>query len=134
MIRPLALALMLAGCAPEGTITYDLGGSIGEHRSQYVGWQKRGIKARIEGVCASACTEILRNKNICYAPNATFIFHGVTVGGEYSEWASRVHAAGMPPRLRAHLLETDALRSVEHHHVLTGAEIAALDNEDRTCT
>lgn len=77
-LATLAIAL-LAGCAqPEGTITYDLGGPVHGYSQKYADWEQRGVMARIAGVCGSACTLVLRNKNICYAPDAQFIFHGVS--------------------------------------------------------
>ena len=42
-------AALLAGCAKadEGTVTYDMGGSIGAYSAKYHDWDQRGIKARL---------------------------------------------------------------------------------------
>jgi hypothetical protein len=125
MIRPLALALCLAGCAQ-----YDPGGNVHEYMA-------RVHEPRvISGTCASACTLYLISPNTCYTLDARFIFHGVSIAatGEYSEPASRMFAARFWPAMRAHLIQADALRSPDYYYVMTGAQVAELDTVERICT
>ena len=126
MTRAITLALLLAvaGCAQ-----YDPGGNVHEYMA-------RMHEPRvITGTCASACVLYLTSPRTCYAPDARFVFHGVTraATGEYDAAGSRVFAARFWPEMRAHLTEVDALRSPDHYYTMTGAQVAALDTVERIC-
>jgi len=123
-ILAIALFLGVSGCS-----TYDPGGSVHEYLA------RKHEPRVIDYPCYSACTVYLQSPKTCYTPDATFHFHGVTVAatGEYDAAASGLFAARFWPEMRAHLLEVDALRSPDHWHVMTGAQVAALDTVEREC-
>ncbi len=128
-LATLAIAL-LAGCAqPEGTITYDLGGPVYGYSVKYADWEHRGVMARIAGVCGSACTLVLRNKNICYAPDAQFIFHGVSHRGAYDARASEAFKSAMPAGVQRWAEATGAFDSTQTVSI-SGRELAAIDGRD----
>lgn len=124
--------LLLSGCASadEGTIYRDMGGSVAAYSMKYHDWDKRGVRARIVGVCGSACTLALRNKDMCYAPNATFLFHGVSMRGEYDARASAEFRDAMPEGVRQWADSTGAFNSTEVVSI-SGRELAAYDG--RVC-
>jgi hypothetical protein len=125
----LAIALMGASFSIAGCQHYDPGGSVHEYLA------RKHEPRLIDYPCYSACTVYLQSPKTCYTPEATFHFHGVTVAatGEYDAGASGLFAARFWPEMRAHLLEVDALRSPDHWHVMTGAQVAALDTVEREC-
>lgn len=124
--------LALAACAatPEGTIDYDMGGVTYEYSMRYHDWDKRGIKPRVTGDCASACTLVLRNPDTCYTADARFYFHGVSDHGVYDAATSRAFVAAMPSGVRRWINETKALDSLEFTEI-SGRDLAAYD--DRLC-
>ena len=128
-LATLAIAL-LAGCAqPEGTITYDLGGPVYGYSQKYADWERRGVMARIAGVCGSACTLVLRNKNICYAPDAQFVFHGVSHRGAYDARASEAFKSAMPEGVQRWAEATGAFDSTQTVSI-SGRELAAIDGRE----
>ena len=128
----LLAVLWLAGCAKadEGTVTYDMGGSIGAYSAKYHDLEQRGVRVRIAGVCGSACTLALRNKDMCYAPDAEFLFHGVSRRGEYDARASAEFRKAMPDGVRQWADSTGAFNSTEVVSV-SGRDLAAYDG--RVC-
>ena len=128
-LATLAITL-LAGCAqPEGTITYDLGGPVHGYSQKYADWEQRGVMARIAGVCGSACTLVLRNKNICYAPDAQFIFHGVSHRGAYDARASEAFKSAMPAGVQRWAEATGAFDSTQTVSI-SGRDLAAIDGRE----
>ncbi|MBX3504460.1 MAG: hypothetical protein KF895_03200 [Parvibaculum sp.] len=127
-----ALAFLLSGCAgaDEGTVTYDMGGSIGAYSAKYHDWEQRGIRARIIGVCGSACTLALRNKDMCYAADAEFLFHGVSRRGEYDARASASFRDAMPEGVQRWADSTGAFSSTDIVSI-SGRDLAAFDG--RAC-
>lgn len=123
-----ALAFLLSGCAKtaEGTVTYDMGGSIGAYSAKYHDWEQRGVNARIVGVCGSACTLVLRNKDVCYAPDAEFLFHGVSRNGIYDPDASAAFRDVMPDGVRQWADRTGAFSSTDIVSI-SGRDLAAFD-------
>ena len=89
-----------------------------------------GLKVRIVGDCASACTFFLTvPENVCYEPSAKFAFHAPsgTAG-----WENKSYVRGFAPLLAASLLNDRALSSYDMT-TYTAAEIAALDYEEGYC-
>lgn len=128
-----ALVFLLSGCAKadEGTVTYDMGGSVGAYSAKYHDWEQRGVKARIVGVCGSACTLALRNKDMCYAPDAEFLFHGVSRRGEYDARASAAFRDAMPDGVRQWADRTGAFSSTDIVSI-SGRDLSAYDG--RVCS
>jgi hypothetical protein len=129
----LLAVLWLAGCAnaDEGTVTYDMGGSVAAYSQKYHDWNQRGVRARIIGACGSACTLALRNKDMCYAPDAEFHFHGVSRRGEYDARASAAFRDAMPEGVRKWAEQTGAFNSTEVVSI-SGRDLAAFDG--RLCS
>jgi len=126
-LATLTLAAALAGCAqPEGTISYDLGGPVYAYSQKYADWENRGVTARITGVCGSACTLVLRNRNICYDADAQFVFHGVSSDGEYDARASEAFKSAMPEGVRHWAEATGAFDSTQTVSI-SGRDMAAID-------
>lgn len=126
-LAALTLAALLAGCAqPEGTISYDLGGRVYAYSQKYADWDNRGVPARITGVCGSACTLVLRNKDICYDADAQFIFHGVSHKGEYDARASEAFKSAMPAGIQRWAEATGAFDSTQTVSI-SGRDLAAID-------
>jgi len=86
----------LAGCAapPEGVIARDMGGPVLAYALKYADWERRGVAARVDEACGSACTLVLRNRRLCYRRDAVFLFHGVSRRGEYDARASEAVQGG----------------------------------------
>lgn len=103
-----------------------MGGSVGAYSAKYHDWEQRGVKARIVGVCGSACTLALRNKGMCYAPDAEFLFHGVSRRGEYDARASAAFRDAMPDGVRQWADRTGAFSSTDIVSI-SGRDLAAFD-------
>lgn len=70
-----ALALGLASCASEHDIIDDSGGHVGDYIHRRKALDELSEPVRILGRCLSACTLLLRARDVCVAPNAQLGFH-----------------------------------------------------------
>lgn len=122
----------LAGCAapPEGVIARDMGGPVLAYALKYADWERRGVAARVDGACGSACTLVLRNRRLCYRRDAVFLFHGVSRRGEYDARASEAFKAAMPEGVRRWAEESGAFAGTRTVSI-SGRELAAIDG--RAC-
>lgn len=113
----------------ELTVWNNYGGSVAE-MGRVLQLVRDGLRVRIVGDCASACTYFLiARENVCYEPSATFAFHAPSgAAGQKSEPYTR----GFSHPLAARLLDDRALSSYDMT-TYTAAEIAALDYEERYC-
>jgi hypothetical protein len=124
------LAAALAGCAShEGSITYDMGGSVAAYSARYHDLEQRGIPVRINGVCGSACTLALRNSDVCYTPDSVFLFHGVSRNGEYDARASAAFLAAMPEGVLRWAEANGAFASTAIVSI-SGADLALIDGRE----
>jgi hypothetical protein len=128
MIRALALALALAGCA---STEYDMGGSVHEYSMKYHAMEQAGEMWVAPKDCGSACTLGLRNTRACYTPDAEFHFHGVSRRGEYDARASAAFRDAMPEGVRKWAEQTGAFNSTEVVSI-SGRDLAAYDG--RVCS
>jgi ATP-dependent protease ClpP protease subunit len=131
----LATSVILASCVytKDELIVHDNGGSVYEYTSKYRELDKAGAKVIVSGFCASACTLALTTKNMCYTPNSRFLFHGVSVRGEYSARDSAVFAKKLPKGVQAWAEEVGAFKGLALKEI-SGAQLAKIDDTDRTCT
>jgi hypothetical protein len=122
-----ATLIFLSGCAsPEGVVTHDTGGSVAAYSARYHDMDRRGVMVRIEGLCGSACTLALRSRNMCYRPDARFVFHGVSNRNGYDARASEAFKAAMPEDVRRWAEATGAFNSTDTVSI-SGADMAAID-------
>ena len=128
MIRALALALALAGCA---STEYDMGGSVHEYSMKYHAMEQAGEMWVAPKDCGSACTLGLRNTRACYTPDTMFYFHGVSRNGVYDPAASAAFRDIMPEGVRAWAEHSGAFNSTEIVSI-SGRDLAAFDG--RLCS
>src|ERR1043166_1355190 len=92
-------ALLLAACAafdaqeidPRSGATVkliqdDLGGDVLHYEARYRRWAEEGARAKVDGLCASACTLVLGYlpaDRICVTQRARFGFHGASPSRQY---------------------------------------------------
>ena len=127
MIRALALALALAGCA---STEYDMGGNVHEYSMKYHAMEQAGEMWVAPKDCGSACTLGLRNTRACYTPDTMFYFHGVSRNGVYDPAASAAFREAMPEGVRQWAEQSDAFSSTEVVSI-SGRDLAAFDG--RVC-
>lgn len=85
--RPMRLALIVAlvwwliiligfslAHAAEHVIRNDTGGYVARQQD-FRRWEILGDTVRVDGLCASACTQVLAQKNVCATARAVFKFH-----------------------------------------------------------
>lgn len=125
---------------PPGTtlvIERSTGGGVFKTVQHFDRINKEGSRIRVTGDCMSACTLVLAMaRNVCYAPTSRFIFHAAynSRTGERDEAISMAMVRAMPPRLATWLLKNDAIKSPDHYVIITGAQVAALDDKERLCS
>jgi len=119
MIRALALALALAGCA---STEYDMGGSVHEYSMKYHAMEQAGEMWVAPKDCGYT--------RACYTPDTMFHFHGVSRNGVYDPAASAAFRDVMPEGVRKWAEQTGAFNSTEVVSI-SGRDLAAYDG--RVC-
>ena len=67
-------------------IQNDLGGDVLQYESRFRRWAEEGARAKVDGLCASACTLVLGflpPDRICLTRRARFGFHGASPSRQY---------------------------------------------------
>ncbi len=114
-------------------IDWSLGGTVTVADAAFLRMALEGVQVHVVGTCASACILVLRHRNVCYAPGARFVFHGVTKLGRYDERASRRFEQSLPKKISEWSAANGAMSDPGILTTLTGTEVARLDDTDRTC-
>ena len=104
------------------------GGRVFQSQTNFQRLEDEGAQVKVLGNCGSSCGLLLTHKNICYAPDARFVFHGASVPS-----MSVAIENALPQRIGEWSRSNDAMGSPDRLVSISGAEIARLDNTDRTC-
>jgi hypothetical protein len=92
VIRALAIILIANSAAAD-----DFGGSVVAYALQ----ARETTEARIEGICASACTLFLSVEDLCVGPSARFLFHAAYgAAPDMNEWATEYLLRSYPEWVR----------------------------------
>src|SRR5438128_1538078 len=99
LIIALLLAALLAGCAgfePQEAdpasgrvvklIGDDPGGDVVQYESRFRRWAAESASAKVDGLCASACTLLLAYlpaEKVCLTPRARFGFHSAAPSRQF---------------------------------------------------
>jgi hypothetical protein len=106
--RLLALLVLCTPAAATHTIRSNQGGDIRLNYYRYRQLAAHGERVIIDGPCVSACTMVLRLKNVCATPRARFGFHSAfDIGPRGPRPNAKGNWAMMtsyPPRVRAWIL------------------------------
>jgi len=77
----LLAALTAAVAAPQPlVIGNNPGGLVAQFAAQEQQLEAQGRGVVVRGRCASACTVVLHNPNVCVAPGGSFMFHKAFLG------------------------------------------------------
>jgi hypothetical protein len=96
---------MLPDPAPTVTIVEDGGGLIDQYEAKAAELYFAGSRVRIDGLCASACTFVLKlpRDRVCVTPRAKLWFHQGWREGRRSERATRQMWNAYPTNLQHEL-------------------------------
>lgn len=134
---PTDQALLDAGRAAPGkvlVIEASPGGNRLEARRIFATLMAEGIRVRLTGLCASACTVALAYPNVCYRPDTLFAFHAVSnPDGRLSPWGTKALFLSYPPRIAAWAKQAGADTSAYMTEKIWGHDLALLDDAPRLC-
>lgn len=133
-VGPTDSADMVPSAGQPLVIEYATGGSLYQSAQAFERMERDGTQVRIIGTCASACLLALRHKNVCYAPDAKFVLHGVSSGGAVDPRMSRAYEAALPPKLSAWSRAHEAMTDPDRLTTISGADMARLDDRKRICS
>lgn len=93
---------------------------------------REGLKVHIVGVCASACTILLAEKeNVTYSKDAVFVFHGSAAPSSSVEAQNKRIISIFAPKLQEYLIETKAVTDPNRVVKIPAYELAEMDWEYR---
>jgi hypothetical protein len=111
------------------TIENATGGEVYATQQSFQHMERDGVKVRIVGNCGSACILILTHRNVCYAPDAEFVFHGAS-----TELLSRRFEQSLPGKISEWSRANNAMTDPNRFTRISGANLAKLDTSNRTCS
>lgn len=98
VIVAMLLSSFAANAGTIQRIANDLGGNVFEYRAKFSAWKEAGDTVVIDGLCASACTQVLAYQiRTCATSSGVFAFHSASMGGQYSMEGTAFMWFGLSP-------------------------------------
>jgi hypothetical protein len=109
MFRNSIVAFILATTPVNAAVVHHVhdrpGGNILDHVTEFSEWDKNGDQVIVDGMCASACTLLLKlpHLQICATDDGSFGFHSASIDGHYSRVATLYLQFSYPYRVNVAL-------------------------------